>query len=112
MDIVGYVTVNDIKENDVYDIKKFMSKLEFNLNLGIPKEIFSDLFIFQMKYLLSSGNTHMDQQSSNALIKVVNILLDNQINTWNKNGYIRINNNNIISTRMSSKNGKFVISGK
>ena len=110
IDINGYITIKNMQDKDIYDVNSFMTKLEYKLNISSPKDIFNELFIFQMKYLLSSGNTHMDQQSSNALIKVANILLDNQINTWRKKGFIVVKDN-IISTKMSNLNGKFKISG-
>lgn len=110
IDIKGFATTNNFSLGDMEDQTKFMNKLNIDFNYSIPKPIISYLFVLQMKYLLTAGNAELDQQSSAALTKVVNILLDNQISTWTKKGYLK-NNNGILSSHFVIKDGKMVING-
>ena len=104
----GNATTNNFELSDMNDNGKFMDKIFVDFNFSIPKPVVAYLFVLQMKYLLSAGNAEMDQQSSEALTKVVNILLDSQISTWTSKGYIK-NNNGQLESHMVYKDGKLVI---
>lgn len=101
-------TTQQFTLDDINDQDKFMNKLLVNLDFSLPKPVVSYLFVLQMKYLLSAGNAELDKQSSEALTKVVNILLDNQINTWTKKGYLKINNG-MLESHLVLSNGKLII---
>ena len=109
--ISGSATTNNFTPADMNDQKKFMQKLALDVNLSLPKPILSYLFVLQMRYMLSAGNAQMDKQSSDALTKVVNILLDNQVSIWMKKGYI-IQKNGVLSTHMYLKGGKLFLNDK
>ncbi len=109
--ISGNATTDGFVLDDMNDQKKFMQKLALDINVSVPKSILSYIFVLQMRYLLSAGNAEMDQQSSQALTKVVNILLDNQINIWLKKGYI-VNTDGVLSTHMVIKSGKLYFNDK
>ena len=104
----GSATTNNFQLSDMNDGNKFMDKLWVDFNFSVPKSVISYLFVLQMKYLLSAGNAEMDQQSAEALTKVVNILLDSQINTWTAKGYIK-NNKGLLESHMVFKDGTLVI---
>lgn len=106
--ISGQATTNQFLPDDINDQDKFMSKLQVGLNFSLPKPAVSYLFVLQMKYLLSAGNAELDRQSSEALTKVVNILLDNQINAWTKKGYLKVNNG-ILESHLVLRDGKLTI---
>src|SRR6185437_130441 len=108
INISGQATTNQFALDDINDQDKFMNKLLVNLNFSLPKPVVSYLFVLQMKYLLSAGNAELDSQSSEALTKVVNILLDNQINTWTKKGYLKVNNG-ILESHLVMRDGKLII---
>ena len=63
-----------------------------------------------MKYFLTAGNAQMDQQSSDALAKVVNILLDNQLQVWQKKGFIQESAGNLSSV-ISMESGVMSLNG-
>lgn len=109
--ISGNATTESFVLSDMNDQKKFMQKLAVDINLSVPKPVLSYLFVLQMRYLLSAGNAQMDQQSSDALTKVVNILLDNQVNIWMKKGYIT-NESGVLATHLSIKSGKLFLNNK
>lgn len=106
----GSATTNNFTPDDMNDPQKFMQKLVLDASFSLPKPVLSYLFILQMKYLLSAGNAEMDEQSSDALTKVVNILLDNQVNEWTKKGYLK-NNNNVLSSHLVIKDGVLKLNG-
>jgi uncharacterized protein YdgA (DUF945 family) len=106
--ISGQATTNKFIPEDINNQDKFMSKLQINLNFSLPKPVISYLFVLQMKYLLSAGNAELDKQSSEALAKVVNILLDNQINIWTKKGYLKMSNG-ILESHLVLNGGKLKI---
>ncbi len=108
--ISGSATTNNFTLDDLDEQQKFMQKLVLDINISVPKPVLSYLFIMQMKYLLSAGNAQIDPQSAEALTKVVNILLDSQINTWLKKGYLK-NNNNSLETHMIIKDGQLSLNG-
>ena len=93
------------------DESKFMEHLVMDAKISIPRPIISYLFVLQMQYLLSAGNAQIDQQSSDALTKVVNILLDNQISIWGKKGFI-IEKDGLLSTHIVMKDGKVLLNDK
>lgn len=109
--ISGYATTNSFMLTDLNSQQKFMQKLMLDFNFSVPKPVLSYLFVLQMRYLLSAGNAEMDIQSSNALTKVVNILLDNQIGTWMKKGYLT-DDNGILQSHLVIHNGKLFLDGK
>lgn len=95
--VSGKATTNGFESADMNDKTKFMSKLSLKVDFSIPKPVMSYLFLLQMKYFLTAGNAQMDQQSSDALAKVVNILLDNQLQVWQKKGFIQESDGNLSS---------------
>lgn len=111
IDISGLATTRGFESADIEEQKKFMKKLVVNMHFSLPKPVLSYLLVLQMKYLLSSGNAQMDAQSSEALTKVVNILLDNQLNVWLKKGYLT-NQNDILSTDVKVESGVLYLNGK
>lgn len=96
--IDGMVTTHDFESADMQDQAKFMSKITANVNLSVPKPVLSYLLLLQMKYFLSAGNAQMDEQSSQALSQLVNILLDNQLQVWLKKGYMKQQESNLSTT--------------
>jgi uncharacterized protein YdgA (DUF945 family) len=111
IDISGNATTNNFTLADMSDQKKFMQHLVLDVNISVPKPILSYLFVLQMQYLLSAGNAQMDKQSSEALTKVVNILLDNQISIWSKKGYIT-QSDSLLVTHIAVKDGKVLLNDK
>lgn len=95
--VSGKATTDGFESADMSDKTKFMSKLSLKVDFSIPKPVMSYLFLLQMKYFLTAGNAQMDQQSSDALAKVVNILLDNQLQVWQKKGFIQESAGNLSS---------------
>lgn len=93
----GTATTQGFTESDINNQAAFMSKLKLNVNFSVPKSTMAYLFLLQMKYFLTAGNVQMDKQSSDALAKVVNILLDNQLQVWLKKGYLSESNNQLSS---------------
>ncbi|MCC2624469.1 MAG: hypothetical protein K0R14_342 [Burkholderiales bacterium] len=110
INVSGQATTKQFELDDINDQDKFMNKLLVNLNFSLPKPVVSYLFVLQMKYLLSAGNAELDSQSSEALTRVVNILLDNQVNTWAKKGYLKVNNG-ILTSNLVLQEGKLIING-
>lgn len=108
MHMSGYATTNNFEPNDIKAQDKFLKKLELEFNFSVPKEVLSYLFLLQMKYLLSAGKASIDEQSTIAMRKVVDILLDNQLRSLAKKGYIKKNNSNIES-KLFFKDGKLFI---
>ena len=104
LSLSGKATTNGFKLADMDEQESFMSKLNVDFSFSVPKPILSYLFVLQMKYLLSAGNAKMDAKSSEALTKVVNILLNNQINSWVKKGLLK-QNANIIEGYLAYVNG-------
>jgi uncharacterized protein YdgA (DUF945 family) len=100
----GNVTTKNFEASDINDQEEFFKKLVLNLDFSIPKNTLSYLFMLQMKYFFSAGNTAMDSQSAKALNKVVTILLNNQINSWKKRGYIK-ESGNVLSSSLLYQDG-------
>ena len=111
IDVSGNATTNNFALTDMNDESKFMEHLVMDAKISIPRPIISYLFVLQMQYLLSAGNAQIDQQSSDALTKVVNILLDNQISIWGKKGFI-IEKDGLLSTHIVMKDGKVLLNDK
>ena len=111
IDLHGFVTTQGFEKNDINDQNKFMQHMLLDLTMSVPKSVLSYIFILQMKYLLSAGNASMDAQSSRALTKVVNIILDSRVNEWVKKGYL-FDNKNILSTRLVMESGNLFLNGK
>lgn len=111
INLQGFATTNNFKTDDINDPIKFKQKLVVDLNMSVPKSVLAYIFILQMKYLLTSGNASMDDQSTKALTKVVNILLDNQVSGWTHQGYL-IDNKGVLSTHLAMKNGVLTLNGK
>lgn len=109
--ISGYATTAGFTAADMATQQKFMQKLVLDMHLSVPKPILSYMFVLQMRYLLSAGNAQMDKQSSDALTKVVNILLDNQVNIWTKKGYLT-NNNGQLGTHMHIESANIYLNDK
>lgn len=104
VDISGTATTQNFKIQDLYNQHNFINKIKVHIKLLVPKEVLTYLFILQMKYLLSAGNTQIDNKSNEALKKVVSILLDNQLSTWIKKGFIQQNKQQL-STDFKLENG-------
>jgi uncharacterized protein YdgA (DUF945 family) len=110
VDVSGNATTKDFALTDMNDESKFMEHIVMDAKISMPKPIISSLFILQMQYLLSAGNAQMDQQSSDALAKVANILLDNQISIWGKKGYVN-ESGELLSTHIVMKDGTVLLNG-
>lgn len=95
--LTGQATTTGFTAADMNDQTKFMSRLKVAVQFSVPKPILAYFFLLQMKYFLTAGNAQMDQQSSDALAKVVNILLDNQLQVWLKKGYLQESQNLLVS---------------
>lgn len=106
--ISGMITTHGFQVNDLDNESQFMKNLVIDFNFSVPKPTLSYLFILQMKYLLSAGNAQMDAKSSEAISKVVKILLDNQINTWVKKGYVKENSGKL-ETNFLMQDGKLYL---
>lgn len=104
----GDATTNNFVLDDMLDQTKFMQNMEFDLYFQLPKPVVSYLFMLQMKYLLTAGNAQMDAQSSDALAKVVNILVDNQVRVWARKGYIK-NTDGVLEGHLQYRNGKLMV---
>lgn len=111
INLQGLVTTKNFQAEDIEDPAKFKQKMVVDLNMSVPKSVLSYIFILQMKYLLTSGNASMDDQSAKALTKVVNILLDNQVNGWTHQGYLTYEQG-ILSTHLVMKDGVLTLNGK
>lgn len=111
IDLHGFATTDNFVANDINNQANFIHKLVVDLNMSVPKTVLSYIFILQMKYLLTAGNASMDDQSSKALTKVVNILLDNQVNGWVKKGYL-INDKGQLNTHLVMKSGALYLNDK
>ena len=110
IDLSGMITPRDFKPEDMDDSVEFMKKFVVNFNFSLPKPVLSYLFLMQMKYYLTAGNAQMDQQSSESLVKLVNILLDSQLNTWVKKGYLT-QDANIIASKLVFESGEVSLNG-
>ena len=106
----GTFTTVGFESNDMNNEQKFFRKIQAQFYFSVPKNVISYLFMLQMKYFLSAGNAEMDKQSADALNKVVNILLDNQLTTWKKKGYIK-ESNGILTSNLSYEHGKLILVG-
>ncbi len=105
----GMATTRGFVDADMNDQNKFMQHLQLTLDISVPKQILAYFFLLQMKYFLTAGNAQMDQQSSAALAKVVNILLDNQMQVWLKKGYLT-ESNNLLHSKISMESGVVLLS--
>lgn len=103
--VSGKVKTVGFTLKDMDSQTEFMQKILLEIHFSIPKSVLAYMFMLQMKYLLSAGNAEMDQQSTKAFTSVIDILLDNQINTWSKKGYIK-NNKGILESDLLLKNGE------
>ncbi len=110
INLQGRVTTHNFESADMNDQAQFMSKLSLNLDFSVPKPILAYFFVLQMKYFLTAGNAQMDKQSSDALTKVVNILLDNQLQVWLKKGYLT-QNGDLIKSKISMESGVVSLNG-
>ena len=110
IDLSGKATTQNFVASDINDQTQFMKKLLVKLDFNIPKPILAYFFVLQMKFFLTAGNAQMDKQSSEALAKVVNILLDNQIQSWLKKGYLK-QDGNLIKSKISMESGVLYLNG-
>lgn len=108
--IAGNATTHNFESRDMADQSKFMQKLSLKMDFSLPKPILAYFFVLQMKYFLTSGNAQMDKQSSDALVKVVNILLDNQLSVWLKKGYLKESGNEL-SSKIAMESGVVTLNG-
>jgi uncharacterized protein YdgA (DUF945 family) len=111
INIDGVVTTHNFNLSDIDNPNTFMQKISTNISMSVPKSVLSYLLMLQTKYLLSVGHAQIDQQSSIALNKVVNILLDNKIHNWINLGYLS-NHNGIINTIIKMESGNVYLNGK
>ncbi|MCE2705925.1 MAG: YdgA family protein [Proteobacteria bacterium] len=105
IELSGALTTSKFLLSDMNNQSAFLSKLDGNISFSVPKNVLSYLFMVQMRYFLSAGNAEIDEQSSAALKKVVNILLDNQLVTWKKKGYLK-ETHGIVKSSLFYKSGK------
>ena len=110
INLSGTISSKNFVADDMTNQDKFTKKMLVQLKFSIPKPILAYLFVLQMKYFLTAGNAQMDKQSSDALTKVVNILLDNQLQVWLKKGYLN-ESANLISSRITMESGVFALNG-
>lgn len=110
LNLSGHASTHDFQAVDMNNQTTFMKKLNLNIEFSIPKPILASLFVLQLKYFLTAGNAQLDKQSSDALNKVVNILLDNQLHVWLKKGYIK-QNGNAISSKITMESGVMSLNG-
>jgi hypothetical protein len=108
--MAGSATTHNFESADMNDQSKFMQKLSLKMDFSLPKPILAYFFVLQMKYFLTSGNAQMDKQSSDALVKVVNILLDNQLSVWLKKGYLKESGNEL-SSKIAMESGVVTLNG-
>jgi len=108
--LAGHATTVNFESTDMQDQTRFMRKLSVNVKFSVPKSVMAYFFVLQMKYFLTAGNAQMDQQSSDALTKVVNILLDNQLHVWLKKGYLQ-QHESMISSNISMESGIVSLNG-
>ncbi|RTK99924.1 MAG: DUF945 domain-containing protein [Proteobacteria bacterium] len=101
----GMITTNNFESADMEDQTLFMSKINANVHLSVPKPVLSYLLLMQMKYFLSAGNAELDAQSSQALSQLVNILLENQLKVWLKKGYMTQESDSALSTNIQFESG-------
>lgn len=106
----GRATTINFESSDMQDQAAFMKKMSANMKFSVPKSVLAYFFILQMKYFLTAGNAQMDQQSSDALAKVVNILLDNQLHVWLKKGFL-MQKESMISSTISLESGVVYLNG-
>ena len=106
----GHATTINFESSDMLDQASFMKKISADMKFSIPKSVLAYFFVLQMKYFLTAGNAQMDQQSSDALSKVVNILLDNQLHVWLKKGYL-MQKESMISSTISLESGVVSLNG-
>lgn len=109
--INGLVTTHGFESADINDQVKFMNKIYADAHLAVPKPVLSYLLFLQMKYFLSAGNAQMDEQSSQALSQLVNILLDNQLQVWLKKGYMT-QESSILSTNIKFESSVIYLNDK
>ncbi len=100
----GVIKTDNFTKSDINNNETFFKKIFANFSFNIPKDTLRYLLTLQMKYLLSAGNTDIDEKSDEALGKLINILLDNQINTWQKQKQIK-EENGILTGTLIYKNG-------
>ncbi len=108
--LAGSATTHNFESADMSEQSKFMQKLSLKMGFNVPKPVLAYFFVLQMKYFLTSGNAQMDKQSSDALVKVVNILLDNQLSVWLKKGYLKESANELSST-IAMESGVVTLNG-
>ncbi|MDD3267536.1 MAG: YdgA family protein [Burkholderiales bacterium] len=105
INIDGVLTTHGFESADMLEQSQFMQKIYANVNLSVPKPVLGYLLLLQMKYFLSAGNAQMDEQSSQALSKLVNILLDNQLQNWVRKGYIKEEAESVFSSNIRFESG-------
>ncbi|MBY0380117.1 MAG: YdgA family protein, partial [Burkholderiales bacterium] len=106
----GVFTTVGFESDDMNNEQKFFKKIQAKFYFSLPKNVVSYLFMLQMKYFLSAGNAEMDKQSADALKKVVNILLDNQLTAWKKKGYIQ-EKDGVLTSNLIYEYGKLTLVG-
>lgn len=111
----GSATTRGFTESDMSDQSNFIKKMNIKFDFSVPKSTLAYLFLLQMKYFLTAGNVQMDKQSSDALTKVVNILLDNQLQVWLKKGYLTesrgVESNMQLSSKLVLESGVVTLNG-
>lgn len=105
ININGVLTTHGFESADMLEQNQFTQKIYANVNLSVPKPVLGYLLLLQMKYFLSAGNAQMDEQSSQALSKLVSILLDNQLQSWLKKGYIKEEAESVFSSNIRFESG-------
>ncbi len=108
--IKGNATMKGFESSDINDKSLFLQKISASVDFSVPKPVMSYLFLLQMKYFLTAGNAQMDQQSSDALAKVVDILMANQLQVWKSKGYITESDGNLSSV-INFNNGIVSLNG-
>lgn len=104
----GNFTTSGFTLVDINNDQNFLNKIEANVKFSVPKDVLSYLLMVQMRYLLSAGNAEMDKQSTDALKKVVSILLDSQLISWRNKGYISETSKGI-SSNLTYEHGKLLM---
>lgn len=108
IEINGNATTKNFVESDVLDTSAFLSKISADINVSVPRSTLAYIILIQMQYMLGGGQ--MDVDSTKALTKIVDILLNNKVNAWVKEGYLK-QDGEIVSTSIKLESGETYLNG-
>jgi hypothetical protein len=93
-----------IEHNNIISVDSIFDALHADINVQVPKDFLSYLFILHMKYFLMSQNTELDKNSEKTFNKIMLLLFNTQIKLWTKKSFIT-NNNGLLSTKILLNDG-------